>query len=41
MEILDTWGMSIHALEGEFSGLTRVELPRKPYMALRVRTVGS
>lgn len=39
IEIIDTWDMTIEELEGVFSGETRVPLPTKPYMALRVRSV--
>ena len=37
VEIIDTWEMMITPLEGMFSGRCRVNLPAKPYIALRVR----
>lgn len=36
IEIIDTWNMTITKLEGLFSGVTRVELPSRPYIGLRV-----
>ena len=39
MEIIDTWEMTINRLDGTFSGKCRIDLPAKPYMALRIRAV--
>ncbi|MBD0378637.1 DUF5605 domain-containing protein [Paenibacillus sedimenti] len=36
MEIIDTWNMTVTPLKGTFRGATKVELPGKPYMALRM-----
>jgi hypothetical protein len=35
MEIIDTWNMEITPSEGKFSGRSIIELPSKPYLALR------
>ncbi|XEC97573.1 DUF5605 domain-containing protein [Paenibacillus tarimensis] len=41
IEIIDTWNMTVTPLEGVFSGRCKVELPGKPYIALRImRVVG-
>ncbi|MGC9394728.1 MAG: DUF5605 domain-containing protein [Anaerolineae bacterium] len=37
VEIIDTWEMTITPLDGTFSGKCRVDLPAKPYIALRIR----
>jgi hypothetical protein len=37
IDIIDTWEMTIHWLEGVFEGKTQVALPGKPYMAVRIR----
>ncbi|MEI7027069.1 DUF5605 domain-containing protein [Paenibacillus sp. y28] len=39
IEIIDTWNMTITALDGEFSGVTGIPMPGKPYMAVRVRAI--
>lgn len=36
IEIIDTWEMTITKVDGLYSGVTKVELPSKPYIALRV-----
>jgi hypothetical protein len=36
VEIIDTWEMTIREAEGSFSGKFRVELPGKPYIAVRI-----
>lgn len=38
VEVIDTWEMTVTS-RGRFSGETRVELPGKEYMAIRVRAV--
>jgi hypothetical protein len=38
IDIIDTWEMTIHHLEGTFSGQCRINLPAKPHMALRIRS---
>lgn len=37
IDVIDTWEMTIETLPGTFSGRPRIELPVRPYMALRVR----
>jgi hypothetical protein len=37
IEIIDTWEMAITSLKGTFNGQCAIELPGKPYMALRIR----
>ncbi len=37
IDVIDTWEMTIARLEGPFSGKCRVNLPAKPYIALRIR----
>jgi len=35
-ELIDTWEMTTTPLPGEYSGYAKFDLPRKPYMALRI-----
>jgi hypothetical protein len=35
-ELIDTWGMTITPLEGRWRGQSRLKLPGRPYLALRV-----
>ena len=37
VEIIDAWEMTTTKLEKEYSGTTEIELPQKPYMAIRAR----
>lgn len=37
IEIIDTWEMTITPLEGQFEGQCEIDLPGKPYMAVRVQ----
>ncbi|BDZ44715.1 DUF5605 domain-containing protein [Naasia aerilata] len=39
-EILDTWNMTIDRLPGVFHGRFTIDLPARPYIALRFRAVG-
>lgn len=39
IEVIDTWNMTITALNGVYSGLTRVNMPATPYIALRAYRV--
>ena len=39
IDVIDSWEMTITRLEGVFSGKCRVNLPAKPYIALRIRKV--
>ncbi|MGC5170047.1 DUF5605 domain-containing protein [Microbacterium sp. DT81.1] len=36
IEVLDTWKMTIEPLPGDHTGQVRVELPARPYIAIRV-----
>ena len=38
VEVIDTWNMTITPL-GPHSGATRVDLPGRPYMAIRIRAI--
>lgn len=37
VDVIDTWEMTIEKLPGTFTGEKRIELPVRPYMAVRVR----
>ncbi|WP_028552610.1 DUF5605 domain-containing protein [Paenibacillus sp. UNC451MF] len=37
IEMIDTWNMTVTKLDGEYSGLCRIEMPGKPYIAIRAR----
>ncbi|BCW36172.1 hypothetical protein StoSoilA2_22280 [Arthrobacter sp. StoSoilA2] len=37
IDIIDTWAMTTDTLPGTYSGRPRVELPARPFMAVRVR----
>ena len=39
IEVIDAWNMTIQKLEGHFSGSVKVPLPRKKYMALRIKRI--
>nr|WP_275983943.1 DUF5605 domain-containing protein [Paenibacillus hamazuiensis] len=39
VDVIDTWNMTVASLEGKFTGRFRVDLPAKPYYALRIRKV--
>jgi hypothetical protein len=39
VEVIDTWDMTITPQEGVFQGQCRVDMPGKPYIALRIRKV--
>ena len=39
VDIIDTWNMTIETLEGTYEGQTTIELPGRPYIAMRVRAV--
>ncbi|WP_123039621.1 DUF5605 domain-containing protein [Cohnella candidum] len=36
VEVIDTWNMTVEKLEGLYEGSFRIELPGRPYMALRM-----
>ena len=36
VEVIDTWNMTITPLQKKFSGRSLIELPQKPYMAIRI-----
>jgi len=40
IELIDAWEMTITRLDGLFTNGSRVDLPGKPYQALRIRRVG-
>ncbi len=40
IELLDVWNMTITPAEGIFSGVCHIDLPGKPYQALRIRKAG-
>ncbi|MEO9893867.1 DUF5060 domain-containing protein [Aurantibacter sp.] len=37
IEVIDTWNMTISKLDKLYSGTIEIELPQKPYMAIRAR----
>jgi hypothetical protein len=39
IEIIDAWNMTITPVTGEFRGKTLVQLPQKPFMALRITKI--
>lgn len=39
IDTIDTWHMTIIPLKGSYSGLTRIDLPAKPYMAIRAQLI--
>lgn len=39
VEIIDTWNMTITEVEGVYCGATQINLPTKPYIALRITTI--
>lgn len=39
VDVIDTWNMTIHTLPGTVRGRVTVDLPGRPYMAIRFRTV--
>lgn len=39
VDVIDTWNMSIIRQEGEYEGSFRVELPGKPYIAVRMKKI--
>ncbi|RPI06180.1 MAG: DUF5060 domain-containing protein [Ignavibacteriae bacterium] len=40
IELIDAWEMTIKKIEGEYSGECSIDLPGKPYQALRVQKTG-
>jgi hypothetical protein len=41
VDVIDTWNMTVEPLDGQRSGIFRVELPSRQYMAIRLTMVGS
>lgn len=39
IEVIDTWNMSVSPMPGTYTGKFRIDLPGKPYIAIRVRRV--
>jgi len=37
IDVIDTWGMTIETLPGQHTGDTKVDLPARPYVAIRLR----
>lgn len=40
VEVIDTWEMTVAPLEGVFQGRFTIDLPGKPYLAVRIRRIG-
>lgn len=38
VDIIDTWAMTVTPVEGSFTGKFTVDLPTRPYLALRIQT---
>lgn len=41
VDVIDTWNMTVERLDGQRSGIFRVELPARQYMAIRLNMVDS
>lgn len=39
VSIIDTWNMTIEVLNNKFSGYSLIELPSRPYLALRIKKI--
>ncbi len=39
VDIIDTWEMTVTPIQGTVSGTVRIDLPGRPYLALRVRCI--
>jgi len=39
VDVIDTWNMTIDTLDGEYEGTFHVDLPARPYMAVRMRRI--
>lgn len=39
IDVIDTWDMTVDTLPGVHDGTVRVDLPAKPYIAIRLRAV--
>jgi len=39
IDLIDTWNMSVESVEGVHTGAVRVDLPARPYMAIRVTVI--
>jgi hypothetical protein len=37
VDVIDTWNMTVETIEGRREGTFRVELPARPYIAVRLR----
>ena len=37
IEVIDTWNMTITAVDGSFSGFTEIKMPGRPWMAVRIK----
>jgi hypothetical protein len=39
LEVIDAWNMTVTPVEGEYSGMTEIQLPELPYIAVRAMAV--
>jgi hypothetical protein len=39
LEVIDTWNMTITPVDGEFSGRSEIQLPGRPYFAVRAKVI--
>jgi hypothetical protein len=39
IDVLDTWAMTVEEVAGTHTGTVRVQLPARPYSAIRLRAV--
>ena len=39
VEVINAWDMTITKLKGEFSGKSLIQLPQKPFTALRITKI--
>jgi hypothetical protein len=40
VEIIDTWNMTIEEVPSVYEGTFRIDLPSRPYMAVRMKAIG-
>ena len=39
VDVIDTWNMTVETLPGVHSGQVHVDLPARPYIAIRLRSI--
>lgn len=39
IEVIDAWNMTIEKVDGEYSGVVKIPLPQRPYMAVRAKVM--